>query len=130
MDRAFAELRDTLAGHRGLKGAKGRKAVERVQLILEKRMSAMRPLIRAFEPSVLEHMGTLMKVGTEQNLRYEMISIGDKEISVQGLAPLLQNCDALVAAFAETGIDLDFTRGEEKDDGKIRFSAVSETVGE
>lgn len=141
-DKATAGLASQLAGYHI--SAKGKDAVAIVERKVNERAEKMQPFLDAFDSSLTEVISSIMKIGTENGLRFELISLenvpskgvpgsakprqSNGVFSIRGTAREWTGCDKLMEFLKGHGYSVVLERKDALSDERIPF-VIKEGTG-
>jgi hypothetical protein len=123
-DRLVGGAVDELAGYHVT--ARGTDALRVVQDRVGDQVAALRPLRRAFEPSLLNLVTAIRDAGRRHRLRLSELSVSARELRVVGLADEWNACDAAGRAAEQAGYTVRIDRESLLAEEAVKFTIQGE----
>jgi len=123
IDRAFGVLVNELAGYDVR--AKGEHALKIASERVNKRVDLLNPFLGAFEPRITGAVASIMEIGKQHDLRYEVLSVSRNRVVISGTAGDWNTCAALSAYLRNAGFLVELDRKEAMIDERIPFAITS-----
>lgn len=93
---------------------------------VEKRLAAMAPLPRMFQPSSTWRLAGLLKLASSSQLTLEVVELSDKAVRVQGTSPNRDACGRVDDFLRLEGYRTEMRRSEESAEGRVPFTIQGE----
>lgn len=93
---------------------------------VEKRLAAMAPLPRMFQPSSTWRLAGILRLASSSQLALEVVELSDTAVRVQGTSPNRDACGRVDDFLRLEGYRTELRRGDESAEGRVPFTIQGE----